>query len=82
VYRPRADWRFILPATMLGSFFALLLWLGGMKYTEAGSAAIINQTSTVFILVLASIFLKEPFTARRWAAAGLAIGGILLVTFG
>ncbi len=31
----------------------------------AGSAAIINQTSTVFILVLASIFLKEPFTARR-----------------
>ena len=82
VYRPRADWRFILPATMLGSFFGLLLWLGGMKYTEAGSAAIINQTSTVFILVLASIFLKEPFTARRWAAAGLAIGGILLVTFG
>ena len=82
VFRPRPDWRFMLPATTLGSFFALLLWLGGMKYTEAGSAAIINQTSTVFILVLASIFLKEPFTARRWAAAGLAIAGILLVTFG
>jgi drug/metabolite transporter (DMT)-like permease len=82
VYRPRADWRFLLPATMLGSFCALLLWLGGMKYTEAGSAAIINQSSTIFTLVLASIFLKEPFTARRWAAAGLAICGILLVTFG
>ena len=82
VFKPRDDWRFMLPATTLGSFFALLLWLGGMKYTEAGSAAIINQTSTVFILVLASIFLKEPFTARRWAAAGLAIAGILLVTFG
>jgi len=82
VFKPRDDWRFMLPATTLGSFFALLLWLGGMKYTEAGSAAIINRTSTVFILVLASIFLKEPFTARRWAAAGLAIAGILLVTFG
>jgi drug/metabolite transporter (DMT)-like permease len=82
VFRPRADWRFMLPATVLGSFVALLLWLAGMKYTEAGSAAIINQTSTVFILVLASVFLKEPFTARRWAAAGLAIGGILMVTFG
>ncbi len=48
----------------------------------AGSAAIINQTSTVFVLVPASIFLKEPFTALRWATAGFEIAGILLVTFG
>ena len=28
----------MLPATVLGSFVALLLWLAGMKFTEAGSA--------------------------------------------
>ena len=82
VFRPCAEWRFSLPGTILGSFLALQLWLAGMKYTEAGTAAIINQTSTVFILVLASLFLREPFTVRRWAAAGLALAGIVMVTFG
>ncbi len=82
VFRPSRDWRFSLPGTILGSFLALQLWLAGMKYTEAGTAAVINQTSTVFILVLASLFLREPFTGRRWAAAGLALAGIVMVTFG
>ncbi|MCD4748103.1 MAG: DMT family transporter [Thermoanaerobaculales bacterium] len=82
VFKPRPDWKFSLPGTILGSFLALLLWLAGMKYTEAGAAAILNQTSTVFILILAAIFLHEPFTARRWVAAGLALIGIAMVTFG
>jgi drug/metabolite transporter (DMT)-like permease len=82
VFRPNPSWRYTLPGTVLGSFLALLLWLAGMKLTEAGKAAILNQTSTIFILVLASLFLREPFTARRWLAAGLAIAGILMVTFG
>jgi len=82
VFRPRADWRFTVPGTILGSFLALLLWLAGMKYTQAGTAAILNQTSTVFILILAAIFLHEPFTARRWLAAGMALLGIVMVTVG
>ncbi len=82
VFRPRSDWRFTVPGTIFGSFLALLLWLAGMKYTQAGTAAILNQTSTVFVLILAAIFLHEPFTARRWVAAGLALIGIVLVTVG
>ncbi len=82
VFRPDRSWRFSFPGTVLGSFLALLLWLAGMKLTEAGKAAVLNQTSTVFILVLASLILREPFTARRWLAAGLAIAGIMMVTFG
>lgn len=82
VFRPSSSWKYTLPGTVLGSILALLLWLSGMKYTEAGTAAVINQTSTVFILVLASVFLHEPFTRRRWLAAGLAIAGILMVMKG
>jgi drug/metabolite transporter (DMT)-like permease len=82
VFLPRADWRFTVPGTIMGSFLALLLWLAGMKYTQAGTAAILNQTSTVFVLVLAAVFLHEPFTGRRCVAAGLALIGIALVTFG
>ncbi len=79
-FRPRREWRFALPATILGSYFSLMLWLGGMKYTDASIAAILNQTSTIFVLIFASIFLHEAFTRRKFAAAFLAICGILLVT--
>lgn len=80
VFRPDASWRFSLPATILGSYLALMFWLAGMKYTQAGAAAILNQTSTIYVLILASFFLREPFTRRKLAASALAIAGILMVT--
>ncbi len=80
--RPSRSWFFLIPGTILGSYLALLLWIGGMKYTSAGAAAILNQTSAVYVLLLAVIFLKEKLTFRKVVAALLAIGGILLVTFG
>jgi drug/metabolite transporter (DMT)-like permease len=79
VFRPSQAWRYTLPGTFLGSYLALLLWIGGMKLAPAGTAAILNQTSTVYILVLASIVLKEPFTRRKLLAAILALAGVLLV---
>jgi drug/metabolite transporter (DMT)-like permease len=82
VFRPSPAWRFSLPGTILGSFFALLLWIAGVKYTQATTAAILNQTSAIHTLVLASIFLGEPFTRARLVAAALGIAGILLVTLG
>jgi drug/metabolite transporter (DMT)-like permease len=82
VFRPARSWRYSLPGTLLGSCLALLFWIAGMKYTEAGAAAILNQTSTIFVLALATLILKEPFTLRRALAAALALGGIVMVTLG
>ena len=79
VFKPRATWKFSLPGAVLGSYLALILWIGGMKYTSAGTAGILNQTSTIHTLILASVFLKEPFTLRKGVAAALALAGILLV---
>jgi len=79
VFLPRRVWRFSVPGTIMGSYVALLLWIGGMKYTAAGTAAILNQTSTIYILILATVLLKEPFTWRKALAAGLALTGVLLV---
>jgi drug/metabolite transporter (DMT)-like permease len=52
-----------------------VLWLAGYKYTLASVAAILNETASVFILVLAWIWLKEPLTRR-------AIGGVVLTLAG
>ena len=80
--RPSRTWRFSLPGAALGSYLAVTIWIAGMKYTQAGIAAILNQTTTIYILLFASIFLREPFTRRKALAALLALSGILLVTLG
>jgi drug/metabolite transporter (DMT)-like permease len=82
VFVPKRDWRFSLPGTALGSCLALLFWIGGMKYAKAGTAAILNQTSTIYVLLFAALFLKEPFTRRKVLAAALAVSGILMVILG
>ncbi len=81
-FRPGPGWRYSLTGTLLASYMALLFWIAGMKYTQAGVAAILNQTSTIYVLILASLFLHEPFTRRKISAAVLAVAGILLVTLG
>ena len=77
--RPSASWRFTVPGTVLGSFVALLFWIAGMKHTAVGTAAVLNQTSTIYILLFASLFLGERFTRRKAGASALALAGVVLV---
>lgn len=79
VFRPTRTWRYTVPGMIFGSYLALILWIGGMKYTDTGIAASLNQTSTVFTLVLAGIFLKERFGTRKAVASVMALAGIALV---
>lgn len=80
VFHPTGAWRFTLPAAICGSYLSLILWIAGMKYSKVGVAAILNQSSTIYILIFAAFFLGEPFTRRKLAASALAVAGILLVT--
>lgn len=80
VFRPSAVWKTSVPASIFGTYVAMLLWVAGFKYTQASVAAILNQTSTIMALGFASLILKEPFTRRKLIAAMLALGGILVVT--
>ncbi len=80
VLRPTPVWRRMVPATMLGSYLSLMLWIAGNKYTLASIAAILSQSSTIFILILSVVLLKEPVTGRKIAATVLALAGVLLVS--
>lgn len=79
VFRPQKSWKYSFTGTILGSYLALIMWVGGMKYIPAGKAAILNQTSTIYILLLATIILKEAFSLRKAVAVVLALCGVLLV---
>jgi drug/metabolite transporter (DMT)-like permease len=77
---PSAAWKFCLPAAVLGAYVAMVIWIAGMKFTQASTAAILNQTSAVFVLPIAAIVLKEPVTRRKLGAVALAIAGVTLVS--
>ena len=79
VFKPSRSWRFSLPGALLGSYLALIFWIAGMKYTNVGIAAILNQSSTIYVLILAAVFLKERLTRRKLVASAVAIAGIVLV---
>jgi drug/metabolite transporter (DMT)-like permease len=77
-----ANWRSMVPGTFLGSYIALVAWMAGMKYTLASIAAPLNQLNSIFIFVLAAVFLKEKVTTAKMAAVALATIGAFLVSWG
>lgn len=78
-FRRRALWKTMIPMALFGPFLATLFWVAGFKYLTAGRAAIFNQMSTVFIILLAVIFLKERLTWRKAIGVSCAITGALLL---
>jgi drug/metabolite transporter (DMT)-like permease len=69
-------WGPLLRAAFIGQFLAMLLWLAGYKYTLASIAAVLNETASVFIIVLAAWWLKEPLTRRGIAGVVLTLAGV------
>ena len=66
--------------SIFGTFLSVIFWLAGFKYTLAGRAAIYNQLATIFIILMAAVFLKEAMTRRKWLAVSSALSGALLVS--
>lgn len=69
-------WRKLVAAAFVGQFLSMVFWLGGYKFTSASVAAILNESSSVFILLLAWAWLKEPLTRRALAGVALTIAGV------
>ncbi len=75
----RIPWLGLIVAAFVGQFLSMVLWLGGYKYADASIAAILNETSSVFILLLAAFWLKEPMTQRMLIGVILTMTGILVM---
>ena len=75
-------WRHALPGSFLGNVLAMTIWVAAFKYTTVNSAAILNQTNTILVVILATVILKEPFTRHRLAGTLMAFAGAILVLVG
>ena len=77
--REPETWRIAVPASISGSFLAMTCWVGGLKHTDVSIAGMLNQLSTIFIFILAILFLKERISWKRILAIVLAFIGAILV---
>jgi len=81
ILRPQPAWKWMFLGTFFGSYLSIISWLAGFKYSQAGIAALLNQTSTVFIVILAWLFLKEPMTRLKLLAMGMAFAGAVIILY-
>jgi drug/metabolite transporter (DMT)-like permease len=78
-YRQPQPWGVILIATLLASYLGILLWLAGYKLIPASVAAILNETNTSFIVLLAWLVLGESIGRRKLAGLSLTVAGVMLM---
>jgi drug/metabolite transporter (DMT)-like permease len=73
---PGLPWLKLGIAAFTGQFLAMVLWLAGYKFTLASVAAVLNETASIFILLLAALWLKEPLTRRALVGVVLTFSGV------
>ncbi len=75
--RKPLHWPTLALAALVGQGLSMVLWLGGYKYTKASVASVLNETSSVFILLFAALWLREPLTRRSGIGVTLTLAGIV-----
>jgi drug/metabolite transporter (DMT)-like permease len=75
----RADMPAVLAigGLQLGAYFALAH--EAVAWVPAGRTAILANTTTIWVVPLSLLFLREAIPARRWLAAGLGLTGVAVL---
>jgi len=81
VFRPSPWWRISIPASLIGTYLAMILWITGLKYLSATTSSVLSRMSAFYTLILARIFLGEALTGRRLAAIILGFAGAVLCVY-
>lgn len=74
-----AQLRFLIPLAFTFGFMHFSLLFVGMKYTDAGTGAIVVQLGTPFAMILAMIILKEKLTLIQMAGIALSLTGVVVL---
>lgn len=76
------NWGYTIAGSVTGAYLASLIWMAGMKYTQASISSALNQTSSLFIFIFAAMFLHEPLNRYRVAGLFLGVTGVFFVILG
>jgi len=67
-------------AAFFSTYISMIMWLNGFKHASTSVAAVLNQTSTIFTVLMAAFVLGEPLTKRSMLGTVLAFIGVLVVS--
>lgn len=69
----------LILGTFLGQYVSMMVWVAGYKYTSASIASILNETASIFILIMSWLFLGEQLTKRKVIGVMITISGVAMV---
>ena len=78
VWRSPLRW-WLFWGAFLGQYLSMMVWVAGYKYTNASVASILNETASVFILLLSWLMLGEKITRRKLLGMAVSLAGVALV---
>jgi len=76
----REQLRYLLPLSFTFGFLHFSLLFVGIKYTDAGTGAIVVQLGTPFAMLLAMLILKEKLTLIQVLGIAISLSGVVVLT--
>ena len=81
IFKPKRDWKYLVPASFLGTYLGMFAWICGFKYAHLGAVSAINKISTLIVFMLSIIFLKESFSIKKVLLCIAGFVGALIIIF-
>jgi drug/metabolite transporter (DMT)-like permease len=78
-FRQPLPWKYIIPASILGSYVSMMMWLAGYKLIPASEASVLNETANAWIVFLAWLMLGESIGYRKVAGIMLTSAGVIIM---
>jgi drug/metabolite transporter (DMT)-like permease len=72
--------RTILIAGFFSTYISMMLWVAGFKYASTVVAASLNQTATIWTVLLAAFVLKERLSIRQILGTIIAFAGVIIIS--
>lgn len=69
----------LIIGAFIGQYVSMMVWVAGYKYTSASIASILNETASIFILILSWLMLGEHLTKRKLLGVMITISGVVMV---
>lgn len=76
----RNQLRYLIPLAFTFGFMHFSLLFVGLKYTDAGTGAIVVQLGTPFAMILAMIFLKEKLSLVQMFGIAISLFGVVVLS--
>ena len=71
--------KWLILGTFIGQYLSMMVWVAGYKYTSASIASILNETASIFILLLSWLMLGETLSKRKFIGVVITLSGVALV---